>query len=62
MNLSVSLLDPELYTAQRTCYRSSFLFTVSEWLSLTITLKERVTDVSNLALACSLRHCVPILH
>ncbi|KAF8071700.1 hypothetical protein FPV67DRAFT_1482356 [Lyophyllum atratum] len=28
MNLSVSLLDPVLYTAQRTCYRSPFLFTV----------------------------------
>ncbi|KAF5371848.1 hypothetical protein D9615_009547 [Tricholomella constricta] len=28
MNLSVSLLDPILYTAQRTCYRSPFLFTV----------------------------------
>jgi hypothetical protein len=28
MNLSVSLLDPVLYTAQMTCYRSSFLFTV----------------------------------
>ncbi|KAG6865902.1 hypothetical protein C0991_010735 [Blastosporella zonata] len=27
MNLSVSLLDPVLYTAQRTCYRSPFLFT-----------------------------------
>lgn len=31
MNLSVSLLDPVLYTAQRTCYRSPFLFTVSEY-------------------------------
>ncbi|KAF7327903.1 Zn(2)-C6 fungal-type domain-containing protein [Mycena kentingensis (nom. inval.)] len=28
MNLSVSLLDPVLYTAQKTCYRSPFLFTV----------------------------------
>ncbi|KAJ7745733.1 hypothetical protein B0H16DRAFT_971806 [Mycena metata] len=28
MNLSVSLLDPILYTAQKTCYRSPFLFTV----------------------------------
>lgn len=28
MNLSLSLLDPVLYTAQRTLYRSSFLFTV----------------------------------
>ncbi|PPQ69168.1 hypothetical protein CVT26_003542 [Gymnopilus dilepis] len=28
MNLSVSLLDPVLYTAQRTFYRSPFLFTV----------------------------------
>lgn len=28
MNLSCSLLDPVLYTAQRTCYRSPFLFTV----------------------------------
>ncbi|KAJ7052617.1 hypothetical protein C8F01DRAFT_1261749 [Mycena amicta] len=27
MNLSVSLLDPVLYTAQKTCYRSPFLFT-----------------------------------
>ena len=31
MNLSVSLLDPVLYTAQRTFYRSPFLFTVSEY-------------------------------
>ncbi|KAG5642433.1 hypothetical protein DXG03_002807 [Asterophora parasitica] len=30
MNLSLSLLDPVLYTAQRTCYRSPLLFTVSE--------------------------------
>ncbi|KAJ7363984.1 hypothetical protein DFH08DRAFT_930081 [Mycena albidolilacea] len=28
MNLSVSLLDPVLYTPQKTCYRSPFLFTV----------------------------------
>ncbi|KAJ7034975.1 hypothetical protein C8F04DRAFT_1346236 [Mycena alexandri] len=28
MNLSVSLLDPILYTPQKTCYRSPFLFTV----------------------------------
>jgi hypothetical protein len=28
MGLSVSLLDPVLYTAQKTCYRSPFLFTV----------------------------------
>jgi hypothetical protein len=28
MNLSVSLLDPVLYTAQKTCLRSPFLFTV----------------------------------
>nr|GAT60822.1 predicted protein [Mycena chlorophos] len=28
MNLSLSLLDPVLYTAQKTCYRSPFLFTV----------------------------------
>ncbi|KZT29605.1 hypothetical protein NEOLEDRAFT_1127315 [Neolentinus lepideus HHB14362 ss-1] len=28
MNLSVSLLDPALYTAQKTCIRSPFLFTV----------------------------------
>ncbi|KAF7965459.1 hypothetical protein HWV62_43471 [Athelia sp. TMB] len=28
MNLSCSLLDPYLYTAQKTCYRSPFLFTV----------------------------------
>ncbi|KAG6918634.1 hypothetical protein DXG01_012753 [Tephrocybe rancida] len=28
INLSVSLLDPILYTAQRTCFRSPFLFTV----------------------------------
>jgi hypothetical protein len=32
MNLSVSLLDPVLYTAQRTFYRSPFLFTVSEYI------------------------------
>lgn len=32
MNLSCSLLDPVLYTAQRTCYRSPFLFTVSEYI------------------------------
>ena len=30
MNLSLSLLDPELYTPQKTFYRSPFLFTVSE--------------------------------
>ncbi|KAJ7686068.1 hypothetical protein B0H17DRAFT_722358 [Mycena rosella] len=28
MNISVSLLDPVLYTAQKTCLRSPFLFTV----------------------------------
>jgi hypothetical protein len=28
MNLSVSLLDPVLYAAQRTFYRSPFLFTI----------------------------------
>ncbi|KAJ7170596.1 hypothetical protein C8R43DRAFT_1231383 [Mycena crocata] len=28
MNISVSLLDPVLYTPQKTCYRSPFLFTV----------------------------------
>ncbi|KAK7033077.1 Zn(2)-C6 fungal-type domain-containing protein [Favolaschia claudopus] len=28
MNLSVSLLDPVLYTPQKTCFRSPFLFTV----------------------------------
>jgi hypothetical protein len=28
MNLSLSLLDPVLYTAQKTCWRSPFLFTV----------------------------------
>ena len=28
MNLSVSLLDPVLYTAQKTYWRSPFLFTV----------------------------------
>ena len=30
MNLSVSLLDPELYTAQKTYWRSPFLFTVGK--------------------------------
>lgn len=30
MNLSVSLLDPVLYDAKRTFYRSPFLFTVSK--------------------------------
>ena len=30
MNLSLSLLDPVLYTAQKTFLRSPFLFTVSE--------------------------------
>lgn len=31
MNLSVSLLDPILYTPQKTCYRSPFLFTVGAY-------------------------------
>lgn len=31
MGLSISLLDPVLYTAQKTCWRSPFLFTVSEY-------------------------------
>lgn len=31
MNLSLSILDPVLYTAQRTFYRSPFLFTVSKY-------------------------------
>jgi hypothetical protein len=30
MNISLSLLDPVLYTAKQTYYRSSFLFTVSK--------------------------------
>ena len=30
MNFSTSLLDPVLYTAQKTLWRSPFLFTVSE--------------------------------
>lgn len=33
MNLSCSLLDPILYTAQTTYWRSPFLFTVSEYIS-----------------------------
>jgi hypothetical protein len=31
MNISLSLLDPALYGAQQTYYRSSFLFTVSKY-------------------------------
>lgn len=31
MNVSVSLLDPALYSAQQTYWRSPFLFTVSEY-------------------------------
>ena len=32
MNLSCSLLDPYLYTAKKTYWRSPFLFTVSEYI------------------------------
>lgn len=31
MNLSCNILDPVLYTAQKTYWRSPFLFTVSEY-------------------------------
>ncbi len=37
MNLSVSLLDPVLYTAATTCARSPFLFTVSKYRPLPMT-------------------------
>jgi hypothetical protein len=31
MNLSLSLVDPRMYTVETTLFRSHFLFTVSEY-------------------------------
>lgn len=50
MNLSLSLLDPVLYTAQRTFYRSPFLFTVSKYM----TLDKALDDVVNLEIVCAI--------
>ena len=47
MNLSVSLLDPVLYTAQRTFYRSPFLFTVSEYSSNDISFENLCLLIMN---------------
>lgn len=55
MNPSVSLLDPVLYTAQRTYWRSPFLFTVGESL-------QRIQSVAGLISAThSLWNCIKIL-
>jgi hypothetical protein len=40
MNLSVSLLDPVLYTPQKTCHRSPFLFTVGKCHFLLTSLRK----------------------
>ncbi len=47
MNLSVSLLDPVLYTAQRTFYRSPFLFTVSEYMRWISKHVQRLANFTN---------------
>lgn len=58
MNLSVSLLDPELYTAQKTYWRSPFLFTVGKCGGGALRLRA-YTDISG-SIVCAIasrHHC-----